>query len=511
MIKDHLVTLILGLSKSEKKNFRLIARKAGKSQLLYEKLYDHILHYQVYDEAHILKKIPQIKKSQLPNLKSNLYKVILRSLRDLNKENILEIKAREHYDFAKILYSKGQYRASLDMLQKVKELAAQLYREPLQYLAVSFEKHIESQHVTGSMSPKALQLEKESIALIQSISIRDALSNLSLLMYGKYLQLGILRDKEEQEGLKAYFDSKMPAIQLEELDMYQRLYLYQAYVWYYRMIQDFVKCYTYAKRWVDLFEVYPTMKRFDAVTYIKGLHNILNPLYIMGDSTRFEYYLEVLKDFDTDDKYSLSNNEQGQLDLFLHIHTLERIIMTVDYDNGVHELAPIEELIDSGALDLHRQLSFRYMLACVYFGANDRKAALRHLNILTNQKYIDFKEDIQCFARILKLITHVDMGDQELVLYDARSVYRFLTKMKELQEPQKEILKFVRKLMNLTPDNLMEAYAGLREKLLPLEKDPIQRRTFLYLDLISWLDSKMKGVTMAEAIRLRRGLPQEGV
>lgn len=500
----HLVQLILGLTKSEKKNFRLMARKAGKSVLLYEKLYNHILHTETYDEGQILKKIPEIKKSQLPNLKANLYKAVLRSLRDLNKENYLEIKAREQFDFAKILYTKGQYRASLDMLQKVKELASRIYNQPLEYLAISFEKHIESQHVTGSMSPKAIELEEESKAIIESISIRDQLSNLSLLMYGKYLQLGILRNEEEIAELKTYFDSKLPQVAYESLDFYHKLYLFQAYVWYYRMVQDFVKCYRYAQRWVELFEEEPQMKFFDTVTYIKGIHNVLNALYMMHKYTRFEHYLDTLKSISEDTTYTLSVNERGQLQLFLYIHSIERIFMSVDYENGVKEIEPIENLVASEELDLNRQLSLRYLLACVYFGANRYRDALKHLHILTNQKYIHFKEDIQCFGRILKLLTHIDMGDEELVVYEARSVYRFLSNMDELQAPQQEILKFARKITMLAPDMIQQEYRGLRERLLPYEQDPIEKRTFLYLDLISWLDSKLNNITMAEAIRARR-------
>jgi hypothetical protein len=47
------------------------------------------------------------------------------ALRDINKKEYPEIKARERFDFAKILYAKGQYRASLEMLEAVKKMATQ--------------------------------------------------------------------------------------------------------------------------------------------------------------------------------------------------------------------------------------------------------------------------------------------------------------------------------------------------------------------------------------------------
>ena len=122
----YLVQLINTLTASEKRNFKLSAHKSGAEDKIYVQLFDHLAKAKTYNEDEILKKIPAIKKQQLSNLKANLYKQILRSLREINRESYAEIKAREKFDFAKLLYSKGQYKASLEMLNEVKKISSKI-------------------------------------------------------------------------------------------------------------------------------------------------------------------------------------------------------------------------------------------------------------------------------------------------------------------------------------------------------------------------------------------------
>ena len=57
--------------------------------------------------------------------------------------------------------------------------------------------------------------------------------------------------------------------------------------------------------------------------------------------------------------------------------------------------------------------------------------------------------------------------------------------------------------------NLKEELRQLYERLKPLEHHPFERRTFYYLDILSWLESKQKGSSVAEIIR-RRFLEENG-
>ena len=51
---------------------------------------------------------------------------------------------------------------------------------------------------------------------------------------------------------------------------------------------------------------------------------------------------------------------------------------------------------------------------------------------------------------------------------------------------------------------IIHEFQLLRSKLVEIEKERFEKRPFLYLDIISWLDSKINKVSMVEAILARR-------
>jgi len=503
---DSLLQLIHSMTKSEKRNFKLNSKKTGDTSKLYVKLFDHLDKYGNLNDSNILKRIPELKKSQLSNLRAKLSKAILRSLRDINKEIYQEIKARERFDFAKVLYAKGQYRESLDMLQVVKRMAQDLHLSPLEYLAISFEKQIESQHVTKSMSPKAYQLAIESNSIIKELELTNELSNLSLLLYARHLENGFVKNETEYQELHKYFYSLIPITENNELEFYQRLNLYQSYVWFYHMAQDFVNYYRYAQKWVNLFEEYPSMKGPATVLYIKGLHNVLNALFMAGKRKQFRENIEKLLQFNNDDQFRLSVNEKGQLQLFKYIHGINSIFMTAEYEYGAQFADDLSNRIDNKEYpwDPSRIMVFNYKIACIHFGNGDLDKTITYLNRVEDNYSPRLKVDIQCFARVLNLIAHFDLGNDILVSYKIKSVFRFLLKMGELEKVHSEILRFVRRTPKMQKSNLVLEFQKLRNKLVVIEKERFEKRPFLYLDIISWLDSKINRVSMVEAIRARR-------
>ena len=79
---DDLLQLIRSLTRAEKRHFRLfVKRNQSSNDILFLQLFDYLDKHKEYDEPQLLKKIPDIKKSQLSNLKAHLYKQLLTSLR----------------------------------------------------------------------------------------------------------------------------------------------------------------------------------------------------------------------------------------------------------------------------------------------------------------------------------------------------------------------------------------------------------------------------------------------
>jgi len=78
-------------------------------------------------------------------------------------------------------------------------------------------------------------------------------SNMSIRLYGLYLKVGYVRNEKDLLMVQEFFNTNLRSHDIQSLSFFEKLYLYQSYVWYYLIVQDFILCYKYAQKWVDLF------------------------------------------------------------------------------------------------------------------------------------------------------------------------------------------------------------------------------------------------------------------
>ena len=94
-------------------------------------------------------------------------------------------------------------------------------------------------------------------------------------------------------------------------------------------------------------------------------------------------------------------------------------------------------------MDSHRVLVFYYKIACLYFGAGEPAKAIDYLNNIINWK-LNLRDDLQCYARLLHLIAHFELGNMEVVNYLSKSVYRFMGKMDNLSTVEEVLFNFLK-------------------------------------------------------------------
>jgi hypothetical protein len=63
------------------------------------------------------------------------------------------------------------------------------------------------------------------------------------------------------------------------------------------------------------------------------------------------------------------------------------------------------------------------------------------------------------------------------------------------------MIRFVKNLGDIYPHEIKTAFQELYTELKQYENDPYERRSFLYLDILSWLESKIKNVPIAKIIQ----------
>jgi hypothetical protein len=497
---DTLFQLIKSLGKSEKRNFKLyINRNSSSEELKIVQLFDALDKMDDYDEAVLLKKNKSIKKQQLSNLKAYLYKQILSSLRLINDESNIDIQLHEQMDHARILYNKGLYLQSLKVLDRLKEQAKTFNQLTYLQQALFFEKKIEGLYITRSLKNRAEALSKEADEVSEQLTAVSKLSNLALQLYGWYIKHGFARNDTEEETVKSLLNDNLPANAHQLEGFYQKLYLYQCYCWKAFIRQDFLQYYRYTQKWVDLFEDEPYMITIESAHYIKGMHNLMGAYFNLGNYQKLNDTLDQFEKFGNSKTVLQNPNNLIQCFIYYNISLLNKHFISGKFSEGLLLIAGIEEKLKEYEiyLDRHRILVIYYKIACMYFGAGDFETAIDYLNKIINWK-VELRNDLQCYARLLHLIAHYELGNFQLLEYLAKSVYRFMAKMHNLSVVEEEMFKFLRKALSLPPNKLKPEFEKLLDKLKQFENKRFETRAFMYLDVISWLESKINNVPVQE-------------
>lgn len=492
---DQLFNLVQSLSKAEKRFFKLYVSRSGKaSDKKFITLFDAIEKQKVYDEAKILRKEKTLLPQQLPNLKTNLYFQLLKSLRLCNSNNLRSIRMMELIDYARLLYSKCLYRECVKMIDKAKNMVVGNDQAIFLLELLEIEKLVVSKTHDAGNEERVNHIIRQTEQVSDSIRNINLFSNLSIKLDSYYKKSGFVRNQRDLEKVTRLFHAGLPDYKPEKLSFQEKLYLYKSYVSFYFFTRDFRQGYVYAKKLVGLFEEQPEMQVLKPEMYIKALNSLLA---VQTKLFRFNEFTETLKRLvaiKREGRINLTENLNLNLFKAIYIHEINRHFMLGEFKSGTRIVAALEGELNKfiPRLDKHSVMLFYYKIACLYFGSGDYRSGLSWLNKIINERDIALREDLHAFARILSLISHFELGNNDLVESYIRSTYRYFIKRGDLSLYQKYILDFLKGLlMAREVKNVQSRFILLKEQMESLQKNKFERRAFLYFDIISWLESKI--------------------
>jgi tetratricopeptide (TPR) repeat protein len=175
--------------------------------------------------------------------------------------------------------------------------------------------------------------------------------------------------------------------------------------------------------------------------------------------------------------------------------------MKGSFAEGLRLVPVIEKNLEEYALyvDPHRILVFNYKIAMLYFGAGRYEKAIDYLQRIINGP-LDLRIDLQCYARLLHMMAHYELGNYDIMDSLIKSVYRFMARMKNLTVVEEEMFAFLKSSFTVSPEKIKPTLKKFLQKIKHLEKNPFETRSFAYLDTISWVESKVFGKPMGEII-----------
>lgn len=499
---DILFQLIKSLEKAEKRHFKLyIKRSSSKEELKIVRLFDVLDKQKEYDDKALVKKLDDVTRPQLANLKTHLYKQILASLRLLKSADSMDLQLNEQFDYAHILYKKGLFMQSLRIIDRAKEIAKANQKFNFLPQLIALEKRIEGLHITRNIQFRADTLSAEANEVSRHIELVARLSNLALKLFSWFVQHGHARNEEDEKDVRQFMKNNLTKSIWQETGFYERLYLYQSYTWYAFIRQDFLQYYRYSQKWVDLFTEQPLMIRVETGHYIKGIHNLLNAHFDLRNHRQFDRILKLLVNVAQTNRIKDHDNFRIQTFIYISTARINRHFMMGTFKEGLLLIPDIEKELQEYDLflDSHRVLVLNYKFAMLYFGSGDYNRSIDYLQKIINDK-TNLRYDLQCYARVVHLMAHYELGNDMLMESLSKSVYRFMAKMKNLTVVEEAMFKFLRQSIPLSPRQLKPGFEKLLHTIKHLEKNRFETRAFAYLDIISWVEGKVYNKPMGTVI-----------
>lgn len=467
-------------------------------------LFDAMDKQEIYDEQKILDKNKTIQKKQFANLKVHLYKQIMRCLRMSVQSFPPDMRITEITDQAKILYHKCLYGDALRLIDKGKKMATLNDQSFLLLELLELEKLALQQGSKENMEERVNKITRETVSTINTLQHINTFSNLSLQLNTLYQKVGFIRNQKDLDDILKFFKSSLPEYTLSELSFQEKLYLFYSYTGYYFFIQDFESGLEYALQWMKIFEENKEMIPVKTEMYIKSLNSVLvaqNKLYRYHDFMETHRKLVAIK---RTKNIQLTENLNLSLFRTIYIHEINRHFLLGEFKSGIRVVSKLENELNNfiPKLDKNTVLLFYYKIGCLYFGSGNLKASIKWLNKIIHDSETGLREDLHSFARIIRLICYFELNDDEMVESNIRSTYRFLLKKQNFIRYQQYITQFLRGLRKeYSQKQVLDRFIVLKKQMTDLEKDPFQRRAFLYFDMISYLESKITRRGIQEVVQ----------
>jgi len=494
--KDQLFTLVKSLSKAEKRSFRLyVNRLQGDSKFM--QLFDLLDKLDAYEEAEVLRRLPEVEKRHLPNLKRHLYRQLLTSLRLIHIHKNTDIEIREQIDFARILYGKGMYMQALRTLESTKRKAVEHHQDLLHLEILEFQKMIEARHITRSrrIQNKMEDLLEEAKTRSYIAHSSNLFSNFNIQMQGWYIQYGHIKSEQEQAAVQQFFQEQLPQQHLSHnLTFFEKTNLYQGYLWYHYILLDFEGALQYANSWAQLFRENEQMAEMDPILYMRAQYYKLVLHYLLREPDAFGRQLEVFERFYQRIRPQLNENGALIAMVYLNLSYLNHAFLTGRYQDGTRLIPRIKsELQRLGAnTDVHRILLFYFKFAYLHFCLQAYDDALEYLNEIIHLKAGHLRDDLLHNARVLHLLCHFELGNYHLLEYLIPSVQRLFEKAGDLSPLLAETVTFLASALRQAEGEQAIAFEAFRQKVEKASASIYERKAINYLDVKAWLTNRRK-------------------
>lgn len=501
----NLFDLIKSLSKSEKRFFKLSSSlQSGDKN--YMRLFDEIEKQEYYDEEEIketFKNETFIK--HLPSEKSHLYKLILKSLRGFHADNSISSILKQEIKNIEILYNKALFKECRKFLKRAKIKAKEYEKFYYWFELISWEKRlIEEEYEQGIFSFNLEQLIQEELEVIEKLR-NLAEYQMIFSQINAIFRTGLHnKPKEELTTVEAIANHHLIKGKNTALSSRAATICYYIQGICNATQRNYPVALVKFSRTLEILDNNPKIKTDLAKRYVSTLKNLIFCNIDANNLVEAQRLIDLLK--------SLSGTSGfNSLDVQLKIFTFSSNTQTIVYDHlGEFQKAKATILEMEKGLETYKhqinkeqKVLFYYNIAYVYFGLGEHKNALKWINKVINDNERKLRQDIYTYGEILNLLIHYELGNYDLLEYISKTAKRQFQKAKLKKGIETEFVKFVVSLTKKSVDDAELLFKKFQTRLQNELNTPDNSIMLEYIDVKSWIDSKVNKVSFEEAVKIQ--------
>lgn len=502
-VTDDLFQLIKSLDQSEKRYFKIFASLHIKGDNnKYVMLFDAIDRQTEYNETEIREQFKKEKfLNQLHVAKNYLYNTILKSLRLYNSERS---KTNELIDLLKdvqTLYDKSLYKQCRKVLDKAKKIAYDYQKFTHILEILDWERSLARANAYADIDePQLIQYYKEHQEASDNLININNYWKLNMQSFLLRKKRGDIRDKEQLKVFNEIIKNPLLLSDDNATTFLSKTFYYNIKGLYYLTNKDFINLLEHCIKLVELYEANPLLIRQE--NYIASLNNLLLVQIELG---KYEDAIGTIKKLRKIETKSVP--VQARIFVTSYDTELNLYLKSGEYEKGIKLIPQINEGLKKyrDTINKESESLFSYNISYLYFGLGDYENSLDWNNKIINDRELNIREDIQCFARILNLLVHYELQNFDLIEYIMKSTKRYLSNKNKLNKFEFLALTHIRKLINAkNNDDKMFIFKEWRKELKSISQDILEIRAFEFFDFISWIESKMTGKRFSEIVKNKR-------
>jgi hypothetical protein len=507
MNDDKLFLLIHSLTKAEKlhlKKNHLSSRTVNNSN--HTLLFTLMDKMKEYDEKKLTDKLKiKIKLKFLPQLKKHLHNVILKSLIEYNQNLSIDNQLNSLLMEADILSRKLLYQDLYKVLHKAEVLATTHEKYGYLVQVLDLKKKIFFTTADEKLSPDEwlLLFEKEK-EIAEKINITQQYDH---ILYDCFwaLNAGLTIDKVaatkkiELLSNSSYLKNISLATTIESRYAFYQSNMLLAlskedHLWYYECVNNLI----------SLIEKNKTLLFDKPYGYLDILVNQANAAPMLK---QYDVFFETIRKIRSLPRLiPQANIPLVNMRVFCYANGMEFVYLCKNgsFKKALEQLPQLIKGLETykTQIDPVNKKIFRYVIGLVYFSNGKYKEALPWQNVLINeQNTTHLRYDIDVITRLLNILVHCELNNWELVPGLIKGYKKTILATGNKYEL---VLILLKHLELLIPDrenlyNKKDFYSRLKDDLVPILKDPAEKRMLNTFHVIWWIESKLKNISMEEA------------